>query len=219
MEYPKTDNLWHRDPDTHLIQAGRFNKRRPDFDAVNRWHVTEKIDGTNIRVVITDKVAVLGRSDRADLPKGLADIIFNTLPTDPHLIFEDTHGFDPSTGDVMTLYGEGYGAGIQSGGNYSSEKRFRLFDVRVNETWLEWENVEVVAEVLNLRVVPVLASGVNLNTVIGLVARNSEVAYLHTNTNVRQEGIVARAMPNLFNARGQQVKFKLKNADLDKATR
>ncbi len=217
IPYPKTDNLWHRDPDTHLIEVGRFNENRPDFQAVNQWHVTEKINGTNIRIVITDKATVLGRSDKADLPKGLADSIFDMLPTDPPIVLMHSHGFDPNF-DMMTLYGEGYGPGIQKGGgNYADVKSFRLFDVRVNNTWLEWDDVEDVAEALNLMVVPVLASGVNLNTLIGLVTRNSEVARWHTGAGIQQEGIVARSMPLLFNARGQQVKFKLKNIDLDKA--
>lgn len=53
------------------------------------------------------------------------------------------------------IYGEGYGAGIQKGGDYSPTKKFIVFDVLVGgKWWLSWENTCDVARKLNLEVVP-----------------------------------------------------------------
>ncbi len=62
----------------------------------------------------------------------------------------------------ITLYGEGYGGGIQKGGaEYTSKTKggavnFRLFDVLVGETWLRRADVEDVAEKLGIKCVPLI---------------------------------------------------------------
>ncbi len=64
----------------------------------------------------------------------------------------------------ITLYGEGYGGGIQKGGSeYTSKTKggavsFRLFDVLVGETWLRRSDVEDVAEKLVIKTVPLIPS-------------------------------------------------------------
>ena len=46
--YPKIDTLFERDPKTFKVDVGRV--RRPEFEIPQRWLVTEKVDGTNVRV-------------------------------------------------------------------------------------------------------------------------------------------------------------------------
>ena len=50
----------------------------------------------------------------------------------------------PDANDV-TVYGEGYGAKIQSGGMYRQDQAVIVFDVRVGPWWLSDENVADVA--------------------------------------------------------------------------
>ncbi len=62
----------------------------------------------------------------------------------------------------ITLYGEGYGGGIQKGGGeYTSKTKggavsFRLFDVLVGENWLRRSDVEDVAEKLGIKCAPLI---------------------------------------------------------------
>ena len=46
--YPKIDTLFDRDPKTFKVDVTRI--RRPEFEIPQRWLVTEKVDGTNVRV-------------------------------------------------------------------------------------------------------------------------------------------------------------------------
>ena len=48
-------------------------------------------------------------------------------------------------GTSVTLYGEGYGNGIQKGGLYSQKQEFILFDVKINGNWQPRESVEDIA--------------------------------------------------------------------------
>jgi hypothetical protein len=53
------------------------------------------------------------------------------------------------------VYGEGYGAGIQGGGDYSPTKQFIVFDVLVDgKWWLSDANMRDVADKMGLNAVP-----------------------------------------------------------------
>src|SRR6266853_4557498 len=154
QEYPKIDTCFKRDPENlkRLIEGDWAN---PAFGylANNRWVFTEKVDGTNIRVIIPHKnadfdpynessalerrVAFGGKTDNASIPATLVTHLQNKfLP-----MSEKLYEMFP---DGACLYGEGYGAKIQKGGgNYRSDQSFVLFDVLVYELandrywWLE----------------------------------------------------------------------------------
>ena len=54
----------------------------------------------------------------------------------------------------ITVYGEGFGAGIQKGGQYQAEKGFIVFDVMVGKWWLKPDDVAEIADSLGLDTVP-----------------------------------------------------------------
>lgn len=147
--YPSTENLFTRDEETHKLNMGDF--RRPDFAQVGNWHITEKIDGTNIRVILDwaydeeldlwrPVVDVRGRTDAASLPKNFVQEAFGVEEpyelTDKLLsalaAITGLNVLDLTLDPVMVVvYGEGYGPGIQKvGSQYTSKKSFRAFDVR-----------------------------------------------------------------------------------------
>ncbi len=134
----------------------------------------------------------------------------------------------------ITLYGEGYGGGIQKGGSeYTSKTKggavsFRLFDVLVGETWLRRDDVEDVSKKLGIRTVPLLLvpdyaspGGVVgstrpvLENVVDFVHSGikSIVAQEEGTESYQAEGIVAFTSEPLYNNRGQRLQFKLKTAD------
>ena len=78
IEYEKTYNLFERFKDKPHI--GRYDESKlwaQEFGLVDRWVVTEKVDGMNLRVVVDsvdvkpELVGVYGRTDRAEMPKDL----------------------------------------------------------------------------------------------------------------------------------------------------
>lgn len=115
----------------------------------------------------------------------------------------------------ITLYGEGYGAGIQKGGSYNKEKAFRIFDVFIGETWLSHENVESVTDQLGISNAPWLRDKASLAEIVDIVKEGftSIVSGQEGDKGTLAEGIVAQTTVPLFNSRGQRLQFKLKTKD------
>ena len=69
-EYPKIETLFNRDEKFKLTSE----VRSPVFATIKSWVVTEKIDGTNIRINLdeNDVVTFNGRTDNAQIPAELA---------------------------------------------------------------------------------------------------------------------------------------------------
>lgn len=210
MEYPKTENLYARDPETH-VAGPEHGFRVPEVDLVSKWLVLEKVDGMNMRVIFEpaadDPIRILGRTDRANIPGDLLASIQEWATWENFsTAFEDEYGYGIGPSRVI-LFGEGYGAGIQSGGHYRPDKGFILFDVLVGDSWLSWANVKGVAEVLGIEHVPAFMEDASLDEAKALVADS------HL-TEGPVEGIVCRTDPYLFTGRGKRVMFKYKVRDL-----
>jgi hypothetical protein len=66
----------------------------------------------------------------------------------------------------VCLYGEGYGAKIQKGHNYLTDRTdFILFDCKVESWWLTRSNLEDVANKLSVGIVPIMGTGTLLEAV------------------------------------------------------
>jgi hypothetical protein len=204
-EYPKINTLFERDPDTFVVDPSRL--KSPVLATICEWDVTEKIDGTNIRVMLSEagEVSFGGRTAKAQIPADLVQYLVKTFPADamkPVCWIDDTH---PS----VVLFGEGYGAGIQKGGAYRPDKAFILFDVLVAERWwLNREAVESIAAKLGIAAVPYIGR-TNLERIVGIVRDGFQ-----SRIGVAQaEGIVARPIETLFDKNGDRLIIKLKTKD------
>lgn len=211
IEYPKIETLYDRDEKTHRVIPGKL--RLPEFELVSRWLVTEKIDGTNIRVHLHPDGSVTygGRTDAAQLHASIVTWLRERLA--PARV---SAAFEP--GMEVLLFGEGYGPKIQKGGGlYRQDVSFRLFDVAVlmdgKPWWLTWANVIDVAKKLGIGHAPTLASAAGLELATTLVDLASEVASLDGGTGCRHEGVVCRTDPPLFTRKGQRLMWKLKVRD------
>lgn len=213
MEYHKIETLYERDPKTFKVQAGVFKNRT--YTLLKQWRWTEKVDGTNIRImwrpkswsVVADcemepSLNFGGRSDNAQIHADLYNELTRlfTIPK-----FEANF----SQTEVV-LYGEGYGAGIQKcGSGYSATKKFILFDVLVDgKWWLNHENVQDVAQKLGLDVVPDF----------GLMTLEEATAFVRGGFLSRlgplpAEGLVGRPEETLFDKKGSRLIVKLKTKD------
>lgn len=157
-EYPKIQTVYLRDPETKFktLLWGQYAEPEFAYLAENEWVFTEKVDGTNIRVMIpgdNGRPYFGGKTDNAQIPAFLVEKLEARFLPQADLLRE----IFPDGG---CLYGEGYGARIQkSGGNYRPDQDFVLFDVKVGEWWLQRDAVEDVAAKLTLDIVPIIARG------------------------------------------------------------
>lgn len=210
MLYPKIETLYDRDPD-NMKRVLRDKIRLPEFALIKSWLVTEKIDGTNVRITLSDgSVRYGGRTDNAQMPMHLLDFLQDALPAE-----RVAAAFDE--GSEAVVFGEGYGPKIQSGGAYRPDISLRLFDVAVrsedNWLWLSWANVENVAAKLGLSTVSSLGE-MPLEQAVALTIGDSLAAAMEGGTGRRREGIVARTEPQLLTRRGERLMWKLKERDL-----
>src|SRR3990167_552587 len=115
IEYHKIQSLFLRDPETkhRTFLLGQWSLPAFDYLKDNEWVWTEKVDGTNIRVIF-DGAAVRfgGRTNDAQMPVFLMERLQSLFTVDAlRACFPDV-----SDGVQIYLFGEGYGAKIQKGG-------------------------------------------------------------------------------------------------------
>jgi RNA ligase len=206
-EYHKIQTVFKRDASTkeNRIIIGDYSVPEFAYLANNTWAFTEKVDGTNIRVM-WDGVTIRfgGKTDNASIPVRLYDALTAQF-SDPSL-FVSKFGDTP-----VCLYGEGYGAKIQKGGgNYRSDNGFVLFDVRVGEWWLQREDVEDIASHFVLGVVPIIGYG-TLDDMISM----ARAGIPSTWGDFQAEGIVARPAVELRTRSGQRLITKIKCRDFE----
>lgn len=207
-EYHKIETLFERDiHGTKKLIEGKFRNPVVEYIKDCEWIFTEKVDGTNVRVYWDGhKVYFGGRTDNAQIPMPLMERLQELFSgNENEELFEQTFGETP-----VTFYGEGYGGKIQKGSEYKMEQDFILFDVIVGDVWLERENVEGIAKVFNLDVVPVVIKGTIQEAVDYVKTRpNSPIAQ----GNKLSEGLVGVPKVRLTDFRGNRVIVKIKECD------
>jgi hypothetical protein len=158
--YHKIESLFTRDMEgTKKLIEGEYRNSLVKYLKDNKWVFTEKIDGTNIRIHWDGHNVVFGgRTDNAQMPTFLLNDTLNPkfAGTVNEQIFEQKFGETP-----VTLYGEGFGAKIQNGGGlYRPDGTdFILFDVAVGDVFLAREDVEEIAHIFDVPVVPIILEG------------------------------------------------------------
>jgi len=203
-KYPKIQSIFKREPQKPRdIIMGEYAV--PELETLKDipWDFTEKFDGTNICISWdgVSKVEYGGRTDRAILPKPLLAYLKATFTPE---IFRKAE-----VGSAMILYGEGYGKGIQKGGNYRKDQGFILFDVFVYPNWwLLRKDVDSIAAALGIPSVPVLIT----TTLEGGI----EYVKTHTKSTIGTadtEGVVGRPKGGLLFRNGTPIMVKIKNVD------
>jgi ATP-dependent RNA circularization protein (DNA/RNA ligase family) len=205
-EYHKIQTVFKRDDKTHRVIEGIFSLPEFEYLQNNKWIWTEKVDGTNIRIIWDkEKVKYGGKTDNASIPAFLIERLQQLFP------IEKLKALYPDIS--MCLYGEGYGAKIQKGGeNYNlNGVDYVLFDIKIENWWLMREGVEDIADKLELKVVPIIGQG-TLNEMIEKVkiGLNSQWG------DFIAEGIVAKPQIELLNRMGHRIITKIKYKDFDK---
>lgn len=207
-EYHKIDTIFERDMEgSKKLIEGKFRNECVEFLKDNQWTFTEKVDGTNVRVIWNGhKVAFGGRTDNAQTPFPLMERLQELFGGNTNEeLFEQKFG-----ANQVVFYGEGYGGKIQSGSGYKPTQDFILFDVRVGETWLRREDVEEIAKSFSLEIVPIV--------LIGTIQEAVEYVKTRPNSPIAQgeklsEGLVGTPNARLTDFRGNRVIVKIKECD------
>lgn len=214
-EYHKIQTCFKRDHNTNRIIEGDWSM--PEFELLKdcQWVFTEKVDGTNIRVMWDGvKVSFGGKTDDSSMPVFLMrklQEVFESKVGLLSMIFPLVQGDEEAYVPLeVCLYGEGYGAKIQKGGGNYNPKGvdFVLFDVKIGDWWLKREDVEDVATQLGIRVVPIIGQG-TLAEAIEMTRKGIKSQW----GDFTAEGIVARPLVELKTRRGDRIITKIKHRD------
>lgn len=206
-QYHKIQTVFLRDPDTKFktLLEGQFALPEFEYLANNNWVFTEKVDGTNIRIMFDGSIKFGGKTDNAQIPSHLADKL-----NDLFLPMADK--FAEIFPDGCCLYGEGYGAKIQKGGgNYRPDQGFVLFDVKIGDWWLNRSSIEDVASKLGLDIVPIIGKG----TLFEMVEMTKQ-GFNSLWGGFFAEGVVAKPEIELNARNGKRIVTKLKHKDFQR---
>lgn len=205
-KYHKIETLYKRDTEgSKKLIEGEFRDEAVEFLKNMTWQFTEKIDGTNIRVMWDGHAITYGgRTERSSIPAHLMNKLLELFGNDEtEQLFEQTFGEKE-----VILFGEGYGVKIQNGGLYRPDVSFILFDVMISGNYQRREMVELIAKQFGLEVVPVIFEG-TLSDGVEYVKTKP----MSTIGSAPMEGLVARPKVELQDRCGNRIIVKIKARD------
>jgi ATP-dependent RNA circularization protein (DNA/RNA ligase family) len=210
-KYHKIQTVYFRDPENSYKTLLEGTWAKPEFELLKdiNWVCTEKIDGTNIRIMWNgENVRFGGKTDNAQIPTILIGVLQDTFTNEiMSEAFPDA--------DNVCLYGEGFGKKIQKGGNYMPDRAdFILFDVKIGNWWLTRLANEDIAEKLNIEVVPIIGIW-KLEKAIEYV-KQGFISTIADNKQYVAEGLIMKPTTELFNRKGERVIAKIKHKDFAK---
>lgn len=207
MEYTKIPNIFVRNETTKKLVRGEYTRKAFAYLQDCAWMFTEKVDGTNIRVIWDGfRVSFAGRTDKADIPKDLKARLEELFGgPDNEEIFEQTFG-----NKEVILFGEGYGGKIQGKNGYG-DADFIMFDIYIDGFWLEWENVCNIASKFGVKTVPALGYS-NLSGIVDYVSKHP----MSLLRDGEMEGVVARPAYGVLDRNGDRIIVKVKCRDFKK---
>lgn len=227
MEYPKIETLFNRFPKghPHAFRVDESQVRLPEFENIKKWFITEKVDGTNVRIIYDPNgidrfipVVYKGRTEKAQLHPNLMKHLEETY-TEEKL---KNAFYKLEEKSYAVIFAEGYGPKIQKGGNYRSDISTRVFDVFIYDEenalggwWLEPLDVGKIVDILEVEYVPILPISTMERAVEYVKEGSPSVVATAESGNIdyQKEGIVARTQPLLFNKKGDRIIWKLKTKD------
>jgi len=207
--YHKIKTLWKRESERPCnMIIGEYAE--PEFELLKdvEWVATEKVDGTNIRVMWDGQNVIFnGKTDNAQIPGHLNKVLIDLFMGEANeQLFEQT--FDSRS---VCLYGEGYGEKIQKVGGLYGNTGFVLFDVKIGDWWLKRKDVEDVARKLGIDVVPIIKTG-TLQELSDFVAKGFSSQW----GDFLAEGVIAKPSTELLTRDGKRIITKIKHKDFIK---
>lgn len=208
-EYHKIETLFERDEKTKKLILGKFRNSTIEYLKDNVWTFTEKVDGTNIRVLWNGhNVEFGGRTDNAQIPAHLINRLNELFGGETN-----AQMFEQKFGEMQVeLFGEGYGIKIQNGGLYRDDVDFILFDVLIGENYQPRESVEDIARYFGIDVVPIVLEG-TLKDGVDYVLNNRKSLIAKNGAEI--EGLVGRTKIETCDRTGKRNIVKIKYRDFE----
>jgi len=217
MEYPKIQTMFKRDSLTKKIIEGEWTIEVFDYLKDDEWIFTEKVDGTNMRIIYDGfgNVEFRGKTNQANLQPNIVEAMQRYKSKD--MIEKIRTVFDDSS---VIIFGEGYGKGVQKNGEqYLPEScGFVGFDIyratsledygfgiSSDGYWLDREKFEIVSKELDIPIVPIRMKG-TLNEAIHMVKSGMKSLW----GDFTAEGLVGTPKCVLYNSFGHRVITKIK---------
>lgn len=187
------------------------------------------IEGRMINAV-EFKVRIAGKTDNAQIPKNLLKHMQEKYPNEKVLAALGLKEFIPveewenehnwltyeQIPNIYTIYGEGYGEGIQSGGWYiKGGNEFIVFDVKVNDIYLKTDARDEIATKLGAPIVPFIGY-FTLDEAIAFVRKGFRSRVAQNPDAKMAEGLVLRTDLGLRNRMGNRLIVKIKYEDFQK---
>lgn len=188
-----------------------------------------EIEGSAINGVKFN-VRIAGKTDNAQIPKNLLKHMQEKYPNEKVLAALGLKEFIPvdewemehnwltyeQIPDIYTIYGEGYGEGIQSGGWYiKGGNEFIVFDVKVNDIYLKTDARDEIATKLGAPIVPLIGY-FTLDEAIDFVRKGFRSVVAENPEVKMAEGLVLRTDLGLRNRMGKRLIVKVKYEDFQK---
>ena len=186
-----------------------------------KWILTEKINGSNIRIILTKP----NDDGEIEVHIGSRKLILNPDDKGSKVFFDcldevnlnKLRKYFKDVNSTIVIYGEGYGSGIQKGSIYSHKKNFRVFDIRIGQAYQDWSFVEKVCVDNQLSLVPVY-------NIVDIISYDGCVSHLNyfqetlikEGDGGRPEGLVYKFEPVLLNKYKERLLFKVKFEDFEK---
>ena len=181
-------------------------------------------------------VRIAGKTDNAQIPPKLDKFMKDNYSDDKVLAalglkrfipveewvdhkWVDSDGVTPNYDaipNIYTIYGEGFGAGIQkAGGNYIKDGvGFIVFDVKVNDIYLKTDARDEIAIKLGAPIVPFMGY-FTIDEAIDFVRKGFK-SVIAENRDFIAEGLVLRTDLGLRNRMGKRLIVKIKYEDFQK---
>lgn len=175
-------------------------------------------------------VRIAGKTDNAQIPKNLLKHMQEKYPDEKVLASLGLKKFIPvdewetehnwleydQIPNIYTIYGEGYGADIQSGGWYIKDgNEFIVFDVKVNDIYLKTDARDEIATKLGAPIVPLIGY-FTLDEAIDFVRKGFRSVVAENPEAKMAEGLVLRTDLGLRNRMGKRLIVKVKYEDFQK---
>ena len=209
-EYHKIETLFKFNPELKKFERRVFYNPTVSLLANHLWHFTEKIDGTNFRIYWDGhSLSYGGRTNKATFSKQQIEYIEKFLVTD-ELEIQLEQMFKEKE---VYIFGELYGKNIQRNGKmYSENYEFKVFDVMVNDIYLQFDNAVNVTKELGLKFVPDIMLG-TINDGIEYVESHIKSVF----SDAPLEGLVGKPVGDLRDRLGKRIIVKIKKRDLEKS--
>ena len=193
-------------PKEKPAQKKIYREAELEYLAKNLWAYKRKLNGENMRVLWDGEQAIWnGKTNDFKTDAETIDYMNSIFQEE---IFEEKFGREKQ----VLLFGERMAPNSQGNELKLEKVEFVLFDVKIGDTWLEPENLYVIAKYFNIRTCydfmrPEDKKRNYVDTLENLI--NATV-----NGKFKDwEGIVASPATGLYNRKGERLICKIKNHD------